>query len=208
MCSASRSERWCRSDPRAPRSTPYEIGTVGYGPRPFIYGGSVSRGVVLWPDQATEALVQRIYSDLSRIGIPTVASESTAHRPHVSLVVADALNVEAVLAAVGSGPSAPIDLLVESVSIVKARHLLLNITPSTPLLREQSSVHSRVRPHATNSWPHYEPGRWLPHLTLARSLTDEQLRQAIPLVLDYLPLNGALRTGGVEDGTTDDRWVR
>lgn len=179
---------------------------MGDGPESTV--GSVSRGVVLWPDQATEALVQRIYSDLSGIGIPTVASVSTAHRPHVSLVVADALDVEAVLAAVGSGPSAPIDLLVESVSIVKARHLLLNVTPSTPLLREQSSVHSRVGPHAINLWPHYEPGRWLPHLTLARSLTDEQLRQAIPLILDYLPLNGELRTGGVEDGATGERWVR
>jgi hypothetical protein len=59
---------------------------------------------------------------------------------------------------------------------------------------------------AVDPWPYYRPGAWTPHVTTCRALTDAQLASALPVVLDALPIEGWLDAGGVEDGTTGERW--
>ncbi|MCP3854202.1 MAG: 2'-5' RNA ligase family protein [Actinomycetia bacterium] len=167
----------------------------------------MSLGVVLWPDLDTEGLVREIWTDLAdhRL-LSAVSGAPHGHRPHVSLVVADEMDIDAALTDVGHVPTDPIDVLIESFAVVKAGHLLLNITPTAQLLREQARVHSLVVAHAASPSPHYAPDRWLPHMTLARSLTPTQLSEATPMVTARLPIGCVLTTGGIEDGTTGDRW--
>ncbi|MCP4966504.1 MAG: 2'-5' RNA ligase family protein [bacterium] len=167
----------------------------------------MSRGVVLWPDPDTEGVVREIWSDLADHCLSSAASGAPhGHRPHVSLVVADEIDIDAALADVGQVPTDPIDVLIESFAVVKAGHLLLNITPTAQLLREQARVHSLVVAHAASPWPHYAPDRWLPHMTLARSLTPTQLSEATPMVTARLPIRCVLAAGGIEDGATGDCW--
>lgn len=165
----------------------------------------MSRGVVLWPDEHFSSEVRSICAELRDHGVPTVASHPH-HVPHVSLIVADDLAVARTLAAVADVPSSPIPLLIESAAAVPGGHLLLACTPTRDLLAEQARVHRSAAPHADNPWPRYTPDAWLPHLTLARSLTPENLTVALPIVLARLPMRGALTSGGIEDPTTGERW--
>ncbi len=167
----------------------------------------MSRGVVVWPDPDTERVVREIWADLGENGLPSAVSGAPhGHRPHLSFIVADAMEVDQVLAEVGCFPASPIEVLIESLAVDKAGHLLLNITPTAELLREQARIHSLSVPFAERPWPHYVPGRWLPHMTLGRSLSPAELSLATELVTTRLPIQCLLATGGVEDGTTGDRW--
>lgn len=169
------------------------------------YLALVPRGVVLWPDDLSSGHVRSIWSELLHHGLPSMASQ--AHNvPHVSLIVADDLAVPETRAAVGDVPSSPIPLLIESAGVVPGRHLVLTCTPTNSLLAEQARVHRTAVTHANNPWPHYAPDAWLPHLTLARSLTAAELAVALPIVLAHLPIRGSLPSGGIEDGTTGQRW--
>lgn len=165
------------------------------------------RGVVLWLDPTTGRRVRSISSRLEGVGLAGVSvDENRPDRPHVSLIVADALDLDGTLAAIGPTPLAPVEILIEAVGLVVGGHLLLTITPSVSLLDEQSRVHRAVQQFATNSWPHYEPDRWLPHLTMARGLLPDQLATAIEIVAAELPIDGELLSGGIEDGDTGECW--
>jgi hypothetical protein len=165
----------------------------------------MSRGVVLWPDKHFTSEVGSIWTELLDHGLPTVASQPH-HVPHVSLIVADDLAVADTLAAVANVPSSPLPLLIESAAVAPGGHLLLVCTPTRGLLAEQARVYSGAAPHADNPWSHYGPDAWLPHLTLARSLTPGNLAVALPIVLARLPMRGLLTSGGIEDPATGERW--
>jgi hypothetical protein len=165
----------------------------------------MSRGVVLWPDKHFTSEVGSIWTELFDHGLPTVASQPH-HVPHVSLIVADDLAVADTLAAVANVPSSPLPLLIESAAVAPGGHLLLVCTPTRGLLAEQARVYSGAAPHADNPWSHYGPDAWLPHLTLARSLTPGNLAVALPIVLARLPMCGLLTSGGIEDSATGERW--
>lgn len=189
--------------------TPWPPRWGRYGPAARVaavpYLAAMSRGFVLWPDEHFSSEIRSISTELLDRGLPTVASQPH-HIPHVSLIVADDLAVAETLDAVADVPSSPIPLLIESAAIVPGGHLLLACTPIRDLLVEQARVHRAAAPHADNPWAHYAPDAWLPHLTLARSLTPENLAVALPIVLARLPMRGSLTSGGIEDPTTGERW--
>lgn len=167
----------------------------------------MSRGVVLWPDARASDTLRAIWDRLADHGLPSMATEShRLHVPHVSLIVADQLPLAETLDAVGLVPSSPIPFLVEAVGLVPAGHLVLTLTPNRTLLEEQARVHRAALAHARNAWPHYAPGSWLPHLTMARSLTGPQIPEAARIVSEHLPMRGSLTVGGVEDGATGESW--
>lgn len=168
----------------------------------------MSRGVVVWPDPATSAAIRAIWDELAAQDLPSLATRThRRHQPHCSLTVAENLPVEEALAAVGAVPARPLRLRVESVGVFPNMGTLFLAPVVNPeLLAEQRRVHSAVAPHAQQPWPYFEPGAWTPHITLAWSLTADELAVAIPLVLARIPITGTLDQGGVEDGTTGDNW--
>jgi hypothetical protein len=168
----------------------------------------MSRGVVLWPDQTSSQTIRDLWNLLADHGVPSMASHThRLHQPHVSLIVAEHLPVRAALDAVGPVPPRPIRLLIEAAGVFPGGFLYLAVVPSAELLDEQRRVHEAVRSLAIEPWPHFEPGIWTPHITTGWALTDEQVAEALPLVLDCLPIEGSLDTGGVEDGGTGERWT-
>lgn len=163
--------------------------------------------MVLWPDDATSVLVRVIWDELEAAGVPTLASHThRLHVPHASLVVAEHLPVAETLAATGPVPTQPIPLLVEAVSVFPEGGMVLAVVMNDQLLAEQQRVHRSALHLATDPWDHFTPGTWTPHMTCARSLDAEQLRVALPIVLAHLPIRGRFDRGGVEDGTTGEKW--
>ena len=167
----------------------------------------MSRGIVLWPDPHTRATVRSLWRELAAAGLPSLDNHThRLHQPHVSLVVADDLDLEAAISAVGTVPATLIPCRVEVVGFFPGGVLLLPLVPSLELLEEQQRVSTALGALATGRWAHTEPGVWMPHMTCAYGIAPDQAAAALAIALEYLPLNGYLTTGGVEDGTTGANW--
>jgi hypothetical protein len=149
-----------------------------------------------------------MWAELSDRGLPSMATQTHGmHQPHCSLSVAEALPADEALGAVGAVPSRPIPLLVGSVGVFPlGGALVLACVANEPLLSEQRRVHRALAPLAVEPWPYFELGAWVPHITLSMGLAPDELAEAIPLVMDRLPIRGTFDRGGVEDGTTGENW--
>jgi 2'-5' RNA ligase len=168
----------------------------------------VNKGIVLWPDEATSELVRQIWRLLATEGLPSLATHThRRHRPHVSLFVADNLPVRPALDAIGLVPPRPIRLRIESAGVFPGGILFLAVAMNQALLDEHRRVHEVIEPYAIGPWSQYAPGTWTPHVTLARGLNRAQLAEAIPLVLDRLPIEGRLDAGGIDDGDSGQYWI-
>jgi hypothetical protein len=167
----------------------------------------MSRGIVLWPDPETSAAVRALWHELATTGLPSLETHThKLHQPHVSLVVAEELDVQDASAAVGVVPATPIPCLAGVAGFFRGGVMLLPLVPNTELLDEQKRVSNALHELATGRWPHTQPGIWMPHITCAYGITPDQVDAAVTIALKYLPLNGFLTTGGVEDGTTGEQW--
>ena len=168
----------------------------------------MSRGVVLWPDADAEARIRGLWRLLSVDGLPSMETHThQLHRPHCSLKVAEDLSVADTVAAVGVVPAQPVRLLAESVGVFPPDGtLFLACVVSQGLLSEQRRIHDAVAPLAVRPWPFFEPDAWVPHITLAWSMSPDELGRAIPRVMEHLPIRGTFDRGGVEDGTTGESW--
>ena len=164
--------------------------------------------MVLWLDRAASRTIEALWSVLEGEDVPSMATHThQLHRPHVSLSVADRLAAGAALVAVGRVPSRAIRLLIEAAGVFPGGFLYLACVANDDLLAEQRRVHEALRPLAIAPWPHFEPGTWTPHITSGWALTDDQIGKALPILLNRLPIEGWLETGGVEDGSTGERWT-
>jgi hypothetical protein len=163
--------------------------------------------VVLWPDEATGDRVRALWDELEGLGVRTLATRThRRHVPHVSLVVGEALDVEGALAALGAVPSSPIPLRLGAIGIFPEGYLYLAVTVSAELLAEQRRVRRAADAFVTGVWPYFEPGAWVPHLTLSAEADVGALTGALPALTAALPIDGFLVAGGVEDGGTGQRW--
>lgn len=168
----------------------------------------MSRGIVLWPDGDTSHRIRNLWKALSARGLPSLEIHThRLHQPHCSLKVAADLPAADALAAVGVVPRTTIPLLAESVGVFPpGGALFLGCVVNQRLLREHQRVHEAITPLAIGPWPFFEPDGWVPHITLASSMSPDELAKAIPLVMEHLPIRGTFDRGGVEDGTTGESW--
>ena len=164
--------------------------------------------MVLWPEADVGARVTQLWESLSARGIPTLATETHGeHRPHLSLVVAHWLPVDEALKTIGRVPSRPLPFLVNSCGVFPGGVLFLACVASSELLLEQRRVHEAVAALCRGPWDDsYAPGVWTPHITISWRLDDDQMARAVPLVTAELPITGVFTSGGIEDGSTGERW--
>ena len=111
----------------------------------------VSRGIVLWPDITTSRVIRDLWDELETEGVPSMATHThKLHKPHVSLIVAEHLPVNASLQAVGPVPTEPIRLLIEAAGVFPGGFLFLACVANVEMLDEQRRVHRAVQPLAVD----------------------------------------------------------
>jgi hypothetical protein len=153
-------------------------------------------------------VIRDLWETIAERGLPSMATHThRLHQPHVSLIVAEDLPVTDALEAVGPVPPEPIRLLIEATGVFPGGFLFLACVVNQELLDEQRRVHDAIRPLAVDPWRNVEPGTWTPHITTGWALTHQQLAEALPIVLDTLPIEGWFDHGGVEDGSTGENWT-
>ena len=170
----------------------------------------MAQSIELILDPVAEAAVTSQWQALAAAGLPTARrpEPGTHHRPHVTLYAADALpdGVEDGL----PGVVADLDLLVlvGSLMIFGPRRggcvLTRQVVPSIELLDLQARVAELCRADRSGS---FGPGRWSPHITLARRMPAAQIGAAVAALADSgRELESRVRQCRRRDGRRRTAW--
>lgn len=136
-------------------------------------------------DAETEEAVERIWRDMMALGVRSQAAHrSPSNRPHITVTVAEEMadTVDAALRPVLA--RLPLDCRIGAPMVFGVRSITLVrlVVPSAELLALQAEVHRICLAHMPDGpLAHTEPGRWTPHVTLARRMSPDQLPQALAL---------------------------
>lgn len=141
------------------------------------------QSVELLLDPSSQASVVEEWQALERAGLPSQAhNTSPSNRPHVTVVAVDqiAASLDERIGAV-CVQALPLDVWVGAVMVFGRDPYVLvrSVVASAELLAVQASVADLVdvAPDAFSA-----PGRWVPHVTLARRMSANQVAAALPLL--------------------------
>lgn len=163
------------------------------------FAGGV-RSIELVLDEASDAAVRSAWQALVDADLPSLGRSGT-NSPHVTLAAGDALSVP-------SGPAVPLParIRVSGVLLFPAgpgRHVLARAVVVDPAL---AALHEDVHRLAPGALETSLPGRWSPHLTLARRIRDVDLPAALE-ALAGVPLPEELGVGGLRHWDGGSRTV-
>jgi 2'-5' RNA ligase len=145
-------------------------------------------------DDDTDRAIRSEWAALSAAGLPSQSRHTGAsNRPHITFALSDTLTEDVAhrLGRVSADLPIPVTLggllLFGTTRVVLARQVVV----STALLALQSRVCAAlddpVDPHET-----FGPGRWTPHVTLARRLRSDQVGSALTQLTPLAPITGQL----------------
>ena len=146
-------------------------------------------------DAATDAAVRADWDLLRSAELPSQADHKGAtNSPHLTLAAAPGVpaTVEARLAAVVT-PLLPVPVRLGALVVLGGRRLVLArlLVPTSELLRLHEAVAEAMQ-GALDVPDMTLPGRWSPHVTLARGLDVEQVSEAIAALGRTRDLEGSL----------------
>lgn len=133
-------------------------------------------------DQDTEAAVRLVWADLAKVGLHSQAPTS---RPHTTLTVAEHIDaeVDAALAALVDRFPFPCRIGAPLMFGRSKAVLARLVVPSAELLDVHTEVHRLCLPHLhPGPMANVLPGRWTPHVTMARRVHPDQVGRALQIV--------------------------
>lgn len=172
----------------------------------------MTQSVELLLDLGSESVVFDEWLVLHRAGLPTEVRSrpDDSHRPHITLFAADEISpaAEQALPALVADLHLPLQL---GALMVFGPHrdrfvLVHSVVPSVELLELQRVV---GRTCGADRDSHFAPGRWAPHVTVARRMTAGDLPAALAALA---PVRGAGRPVLVSrcrrwDGVARRTWL-
>ena len=139
----------------------------------------MAHSVELLLDPEAESAIRGIWAQLSDMGLRSPGPNS---RPHVTLVAAERISPDVDASLSGLVGRLPLDCVVGAPMVFGRASLILVrlLVPSAALLDVQDAAHRICAAHAS---PHIadntRPGRWTPHVTLARRAGHSELARAM-----------------------------
>jgi 2'-5' RNA ligase len=146
--------------------------------------------VCLLPDETGERAVRRLWHRLEDAGVPTLLSHTHGrHVPHLTLASLSSYDPDALRPALAAlAVPGDLDTRVDALGMFRRSRVWLAPAVTSALLERQRSVVGAALRSGAAIHPHYRPGEWLPHLTLAPRLTLAQLPLVAAKVNEVLPL--------------------
>ena len=146
-------------------------------------------------DRPTDDRVRAEWEALRAAGLPSLARHTGAsNRPHLTLDSREQVTPEAEAGLAAVAGRLPLDVRVGTVLLFHAKQrwvLARHVVVDRALLELHEQALGVL---GSGGSPLTEQGRWVPHLTLARGLTDAQLPEALAVVADSPPFSAtALR---------------
>ena len=144
-------------------------------------------------DDATAAVVRVLWRDLAAAGFRFM--HDSGANPHVSLAIWDDVDrpaLETGLAAYAAATPA-LDVVFSRVDAFTSTGVVF-LAPdvNAGLLDAHAGCHQRLGAFGREAWPHYAPGVWVPHCTLAMDIPDGLDRALGVARKAVLPLRGRL----------------
>ncbi|HET6563324.1 MAG TPA: 2'-5' RNA ligase family protein [Marmoricola sp.] len=163
--------------------------------------------VCLLPDARTDAVVRRLWRRLESAGVPTLLSHTHGrHVPHLTYAALRDGRVEDVLELLGTLPAQPPLLLhLDALGMFRRSRCWLAPAVTAELVTRQEAVVAVLRAAGVELHRHYEPGSWVPHLTLAPRLHLTDLPTVAAAVYDVLPVTATMATAAVVDTSDGSR---
>ena len=161
-------------------------------------------------DGAADGRIRAQWTALMAAGLPSQARHTGAsNRPHITLALAASLNTGDLARLIAATVTLPIPLTIGGLLVFGSRRFVLArlVVPSAALLDLQAGVTSAlaepVDPHHT-----FAPGRWTPHVTLARRLTADQLAEAATVLGEVPPVDAHATSARRWDITAkQEHWI-
>ena len=160
--------------------------------------------VCLLLDPASQTRVRRLWDRLEEAGVRTLATHTHGrHVPHLTFASLLGADLDRVVDALVRLPARdPLAIRFDGLGMFpRSRCWLAPAVPGELLPRQAAAVEAARRGGAVVH-RNYEPGTWLPHLTLAPRLHLDDLPTVARVCFEVLPLTAELDAAAVIDTAT------
>lgn len=164
--------------------------------------------VCLLFDSAGDRLVRQLWARLEVQGVATLLTHThRLHRPHLSLAVLRSWDLDGVIRALEPVPFVDaLHLSLPGIVAFTRGRASLAAGVNADLARRQQAVAEAVETSGADLHHHYEPGRWVPHVSLATGGSASQLPVISTVVNDALPLTISIASGALIDSGSGRTW--
>lgn len=164
--------------------------------------------VCLLFDPAGDRLVRQLWARLEARGVPTLLTHThRLHRPHLSLAVARRWDLEQVLRSLEPVPAGEaFQLTLPGIVAFTRGRASLAAAVNADLARRQQSVAEAVVESGADLHHHYEPGRWLPHVSLTTGGNANHLPVISNVVNDALPVAISIASAALINSSSGQTW--
>jgi hypothetical protein len=142
------------------------------------------QSVELLLDPATDAAVRAEWAALSAAGLPSQADHrGESNAPHVSVAVADGFPATGEEALTATVRALPLGVRLGPPVLLGGRRLVLaRLVVADPSLLQLHAEVTTALAGAAGPSPHSAPGRWVPHVTLARGIPVDGVALALSVL--------------------------
>jgi len=164
----------------------------------------VALSVCLLLDDRADRTLRSLWQRLEAAGIPTLLTHTHGHHlPHLTLASLLDYDLEAVRATLTALPvQQPGPVLLDALGMFRRSRCWLGLAPTAGIVERQHAAVEAVRTVGARVHRSYEPGSWVPHLTLAPRLHLDQLPVVARHVFEVLPVEATLERAALVDTTT------
>ena len=167
----------------------------------------MSLAVCLLIDDPADAAIRELWRRLEEAGIPSLATHTHGrHVPHLTLAALRTYRVPDVQRALAALPTAAPDVLhLDALGAFRRSRCWLAPAASADLVVRQEAVTEAALATGAELHRHYQPGVWVPHLTLAPRLHTADLPALARIVYDILPLTAPVTRAALIETSTGAR---
>jgi 2'-5' RNA ligase len=167
----------------------------------------VTLAVCLLLDDRADATVRRLWRRLEDAGVPTLLTHTHGlHVPHLTWAALRSYDLEAVRTALAALPEQPpLALHLDAFGTFRRSRCWLAPAVTASLVERQAAVVVATAETGAELHRHYEPGSWVPHVTLAPRLHLSDLATVAALVYDVLPIAATGTSSALIDTSTGAR---
>ena len=163
--------------------------------------------VCLLFDSRSDLLLRELWGRLEALGVRTLQSHTHGrHHPHLSYVVLLEWDLALVRERLDSlQDRGPVELSVHGTVTFPRGRAALAPSISAAVAARQEAV-STALASAGVVHRHYQPGMWVPHVSLATQANGTVLPTVVKAVADVLPLTLHVDRAALIDSSTGQQW--
>jgi hypothetical protein len=154
-------------------------------------------GAILYFDVETDAAIRGQWQIIEDAGLPSTLP-GLDYPPHLTLVACEDMDMGRLRAQmpafVAEHPPLPVQFSGLGIFNAVEPVVYLAVAPSQALLNFHASFLEMVRPYLLGDNTYYQPGTWVPHITLAQGVPREMTGAVVDALLRRpLPQRGLLK---------------